>query len=123
MRYSPVGPLIVPASRRPAGSEMVGQPVAGVTRVGVGAGAGAGAGLGAGAALLIVTLPLLPGVEMSSAPQPASVTSMAEAVMSLADRIFFSWRVVCVRQVSDAKVSIVFRYRRHISFTKLQRGW
>jgi hypothetical protein len=86
MRYSPVGPVMVPASRRPAGSGIVGQPEAGVTRTGA-AGGGGGLGVVAGG-LLMTTLPLLPGEEMSSAPQPVRADRMAAVVIHCADFIF-----------------------------------
>ena len=72
-RHVPVGPVIVPRSVRPAGSEIVGQPPAGVTSVLVGVGLGDGAGVGDG---LMMTLPPLPGEVMSSAPQPASASAL-----------------------------------------------
>ena len=70
-RYVPVGPVRVPRSASPAGSSMVGQPLAGVTRVGVVGVVGAGEGAAAGG-LLIVMLPPLLGDSTDSAPQAAS---------------------------------------------------
>ena len=70
-RYVPVGPVIVPRSLRPWASAIVGQPVAGVTRLTVGVGVGEGAGVGAGL-LMMLMLPPVPGEAMSFAPQPPS---------------------------------------------------
>src|SRR5690606_16922001 len=71
-RHSPVGPVIVPASVKPCGSAMVGQPEAGVTTAGpVGVGDGVGAG-----GLLMVILPPLPGEAISSGPQAESASTL-----------------------------------------------
>jgi hypothetical protein len=75
LRYSPVGPLIVPRSTSGVSFEIVGQPAAGVTSVGVG---GGGAGGGGGGGLVIVMFPPLPGEAISSAPPHAP--SAAQAV-------------------------------------------
>ncbi|MBM4215002.1 MAG: hypothetical protein FJ173_02375 [Gammaproteobacteria bacterium] len=74
LRYVPVEPVIVPRSRRPAGSFTVGQPPAGVTSVDTGGGGGGGGG---GVVMLTVTLPPLPGEAISSEPQPASTATEA----------------------------------------------
>ena len=69
-RYSPVGPVSVPSSARPAGLEIVGHSAAAVTgpEVGVGVGAGVGAGVAGG---LMMMSPPVPGETISSAPQLA----------------------------------------------------
>ena len=74
-RQVPSGPVIVPASVRPAGSEIVGQPAAGVTSAGP-VGVGVGAGVGAGAGGLMMTLPPVPGEAMSSGPQALSARTL-----------------------------------------------
>ena len=70
----PVGPLIVPPSVRPWGSEIVGQPAAAVTKVLVGVGVGVGAGVVV--VLLIVTFPLVPAEAISPAPQPLRINAL-----------------------------------------------
>ena len=72
-RYSPVGPLMVLSSVRPTGSEMVGQPAAGVTSVDVGVGVGVGVAVAGG--LLMMTSPPVPGETISSAPQLARASA------------------------------------------------
>ena len=72
-RQVPVGPVIVPASVRPCGSEMVGQPDAGVTVPPVGVGVGVGVGLGVG------VLPPPP-------PPPHDVSSNAPIAAKAAER-------------------------------------
>ena len=73
-RQVPSGPVIVPESVRPCGSEIVGQPAAGVTSdggVAVGVGVGAGAG-----GYLMVMLPPVPGEAMSSGPHALSASTL-----------------------------------------------
>src|SRR6187402_823009 len=73
-RQVPCGPVMVPESVSPCGSEIVGHPAAGVTSTGpVGVGVGVGAGAGG---LLIVMLPPVPGEAMSSGPQAASASTL-----------------------------------------------
>src|SRR6478736_5840106 len=73
-RQVPSGPVIVPESVRPVGSEIVGQPAAAVTSVGaVGVGVGVGAGAGG---LLMVMFPPDPGEAMSSGPQALSASKL-----------------------------------------------
>src|SRR6478735_10946001 len=73
-RQVPCGPVIVPESVRPCGSEIVGQPAAGVTSTGpVGIGVGVGAGAGG---LLMVMLPPVPDEAMSSGPQALSASRL-----------------------------------------------
>src|SRR6187431_2870169 len=73
-RQVPSGPVIVPESVRPAGSEIVGHPAAAVTSAGaVGVGVGVGAGAGG---LLMVMLPPVPGEAMSSGPQALSASRL-----------------------------------------------
>src|SRR5687767_5044199 len=71
---------MVPSSLRPAGSAIVGQPAAGSTKSGSAGGGGGGGLLLTGGGLLIVTLPLLPAEEISSAPQPAKLIAMLATI-------------------------------------------
>jgi hypothetical protein len=94
IRYSPVGPVIVPLSVSWTVFAMVGQPEAGVTVVGVGVGLGVGVTAGG---LLIVTLPG-PGDAISLAPQPASIGRAAPASKIVEIRAI---RVIFVVSASD----------------------